>query len=62
MALSLVCDYCDMFKYMINERLKDTEPAHILVLTAGAAFALAYLYLQLTDKVWSVLQKFFFGQ
>lgn len=51
MALDLVRMHCDMVKNLIDERLKDVEPSKVVVLTAGTAFALAYLYSQLTDKV-----------
>jgi len=51
MALPIIQMHYDMVKYAINDKLKDVEPANVVVLTAGATFALAYIYSQLTDKV-----------
>jgi len=51
MALPIIEMHYDMLKYAINDRLKDVEPTKVVALTAGATFALAYIYAQLTDKV-----------
>ena len=35
----------------LNERLKDTAPAKIVLSTVGASLVFAYIYSQLTHKV-----------
>jgi hypothetical protein len=49
--MDLVKFHRDMIQELINERLKNTDPAKLVVMTAGTTLALAYLYSQLTDKV-----------
>ena len=51
MALPMIQMHYDMLKYAINDGLKDVEPVKVIALTAGATYALAYIYSQLTDKV-----------
>ena len=50
MASSVIKAHHDWLHFLINERLKDTEPAKVVALTAATTLALAYLYSQLTDK------------
>ena len=49
--MDLVKFHRDMIQELINERLKNTDPAKLVAMTAGTTLALAYLYSQLTDKV-----------
>ena len=51
MASSVIKGQLDWIQFLVNERLKDMEPAKVVALTAGVTLALAYLYSQLTDKV-----------
>lgn len=48
---SLVKSNYDWVHQLINERLKTTDPAKIVIWTAGTTLALTYLYAQLSDKV-----------
>ena len=51
MASSIIKAHHDWLHFVINERLKNTEPAKVVAVTAGTTLALAYIYSQLTNKV-----------